>query len=283
MRTYRTAFASRAVLAAALAAFGLGGLAVAHEHGRGPMGQPDGPAAERSEGQEDGRTDENGRRGRHGMFSRLDADNDGAITLEEFSGHRNRMLERFDTDKDGSVSKEEIEAVIRARVEAQVARMTAPFDLNDDGTISKDELDTLRRKHFALLDRNDDGKVEEDEARMMMRMMGMMGGRHGMGWHHGMGGRYGMAKPHDMDDMHDDDHDADDADERRGMPGRQGMQGRDMPGQPAMGQGGRMAGEHGRDAKSGDSDAAGEQSTEKMAPAAEGELNQGRDDPKPAN
>lgn len=135
----------------------------------------------------DGRDGRDGRGG--GMFSRLDTNNDGAITEDEFLSRSGGIVTRFDANKDGTVSKEEIEAAVAERVRRRVERMMAPFDANEDGSVSQEEFDSYRKKRFALLDRNNDGKVEQKEARVMMRMMGGHRGHHGWRGHYGYHGK----------------------------------------------------------------------------------------------
>jgi Ca2+-binding EF-hand superfamily protein len=138
-------------------------------------------------------------RGRGGdrMMRRLDADNSGDLSLEEFADRRLGWVIEADADGDGVVSMEELTAAIeQRRQERREARMLRMFDIDGDGEITVEELQRHQEKRFALMDRNDDGVVSADE----MRRGGMQrggprhhmrgdhmrgpGSRHGgMGWH----------------------------------------------------------------------------------------------------
>jgi Ca2+-binding EF-hand superfamily protein len=97
------------------------------------------------------------------LMERLDANKDGAVTLEEFTNRPNEAFAAADTNKDGVIDKSEADAFILKMLEPMRDRMFARFDLNGDGKITKDELDSPIKKRFALFDRNDDGKVTKEE------------------------------------------------------------------------------------------------------------------------
>jgi len=144
-------------------------------------------------------------RGREGggmrqMFNRLDSDNSGDISLEEFETlGMLGDLGAIDTDNDGILSVDEIIAHMDARrAERRRERIERRFDLDGDGQITIAEIESQRQKRFALMDSNDDGTISRDEAR---RSGGLMGrgrsdagrgegyrgkqGRDGGGYHHG--------------------------------------------------------------------------------------------------
>jgi Ca2+-binding EF-hand superfamily protein len=47
------------------------------------------------------------------IFSLMDADGDGKLSLQEFQAAHERIFKAMDADKDGSVTLEEMEAFIR--------------------------------------------------------------------------------------------------------------------------------------------------------------------------
>lgn len=112
-------------------------------------------------------------------FERIDADNDGRITLEEMMGRVDDRFDAADTDRDGVISMEEMIARIeRRRLERRARRMLNRMDFDGDGKVTKTELKNRARKRFALADRNDDGVVEKSEMRKRGRKHRGHGRRH---------------------------------------------------------------------------------------------------------
>jgi hypothetical protein len=107
--------------------------------------------------------------GRHdpraGMrFDRLDADQSGDVTFEEFSAAMKSRIGEADKDGDGKMTVGEIASEIeRLRAERMAKRIVERFDTDGDGMLTATEIESRQKKMFALLDRNDDGKVEKDE------------------------------------------------------------------------------------------------------------------------
>jgi Ca2+-binding EF-hand superfamily protein len=103
---------------------------------------------------------------RSGMtrFDRLDADQSGDITFEEFSAALKSRIGDADKDHDGKMTVAEIATEIeRMRAERMARRIIERFDTDGDGMLTAAEIESRQKKMFALLDRNDDGKVEKDE------------------------------------------------------------------------------------------------------------------------
>lgn len=117
--------------------------------------------------------------GRGGGLKALDADNDGAITIDEALAKRAPVFDRIDTNSDGVIDAQEIQAEVNLNVEYWRQAMLSRLDKDGDGKISKDEFgDKDRRSRRA---ERADG---DDEDR----------GRRGRGWHghrHGWHGHYG--------------------------------------------------------------------------------------------
>lgn len=67
-----------------------------------------------------------GRRGRRGM-ARLDTDNDGRISLNEFQSRESRLFDRLDTNGDDAVSPEELDAAVANRQARREARREMRF------------------------------------------------------------------------------------------------------------------------------------------------------------
>ncbi len=106
------------------------------------------------------------RRGHRGMrLDRADANNDGAITREEFLAGPTQMFARLDANNDGVISADE-RPQRRQRAEGErAARPERPnFDANNDRQISSAEWDQMGAAMFQRLDANNDGRVTQEEA-----------------------------------------------------------------------------------------------------------------------
>lgn len=86
------------------------------------------------------------------------------ITLEQFEARREKAFMRADTDNDGKVSLAEWTAFQTARkAKGDPAKSFARMDTNKDGFVDKAELDAFLAKRFAKLDKNGDGVLSGDE------------------------------------------------------------------------------------------------------------------------
>lgn len=124
------------------------------------------------------------------MMNRVDIDEDGIISAEEFAGIGVGHLLEADSDGDGELSMDEIRTAMEARHKAQMERMfLRRFDVDGDGKITLAELKERQDKRFALLDADNDGSLSADEFRKARREFGRMGRDHGKhrDWmkHHG--------------------------------------------------------------------------------------------------
>ena len=111
---------------------------------------------------------ENDRPGRHGgaemRFDRLDTDDSGDITFEEFAAAIKSRIGDADANSDGKMTVEEIAAEIqKMRAERMARRIIERFDTDGDGMLTAAEIESRQKKMFALMDRNDDGKIVKDE------------------------------------------------------------------------------------------------------------------------
>ncbi|TGQ06526.1 MULTISPECIES: acid-shock protein [unclassified Mesorhizobium] len=86
------------------------------------------------------------------------------LTLEKFEARREKAFMRADTDNDGKVSLAEWTAFQTARkAKGDPAESFSRMDTNRDGFVDKGELDAFLAKRFAKLDKNGDGVLSADE------------------------------------------------------------------------------------------------------------------------
>lgn len=104
-----------------------------------------------------------------GWLTQVDANKDGAVSLDEIKTARNARFADFDRDKDGVVNSAEVEAAVREGVERMTKRIVRRFDKDRDGTITRDEFNRFAVERFSWLDLNDDGTVTKDEMPRRMR------------------------------------------------------------------------------------------------------------------
>lgn len=98
-----------------------------------------------------------------GMRS-MDANQDGAVSREEFMAAHQGMSERFqamDLDRDQAVSKQEF---LKGAEERRERRFEA-LDANQDGRLTQDELEARRAAMFDAMDTNRDGRITPEEMR----------------------------------------------------------------------------------------------------------------------
>lgn len=114
-------------------------------------------------------------------FEKMDADNNGVISIEEFQifisekreQRREQYFEMMDSDKNGQISQDEYVSFKQKRAERRFQGM----DSNGDGLLSKEEFDAGKsrwwgHKHgygdkggiFAKLDSNHDGQLTREES-----------------------------------------------------------------------------------------------------------------------
>lgn len=131
-------------------------------------------------------------KGGHSKFDKLDTDDSGTISREEFDAQRGAMFSKADADGNGSLNAEEMgrlhELRHAERRAAMHARMMAHLDKDGDGQVSQAELDAMAEKRFSRMDADGDGSLTQDEMRKghhggmrqgSMHKGGMMQGGHG--------------------------------------------------------------------------------------------------------
>lgn len=129
-------------------------------------------------------------KGSQAKFDKHDTNSDGKISREEFDAHRGSMFSKADADGNGALSAKEMERLHELRHAerraAMHARMMSHLDTDGDGQVSQAELDAMAAKRFSRMDANGDGSLTPDEMRR--------------GHHGGMGmGKGGMHKGGMMD------------------------------------------------------------------------------------
>ena len=122
----------------------------------------------------------------------MDANNDGAISFDEFRMPEGRDAPdmRMDANGDGEITREEVSEVATQRTEEALTRFDA-MDTDGNGVVTQSE---RRRSAFNRMDGDGDGQITKSEFREARtdrrRMMQERGGHRG----HVEGQRNGMNK-----------------------------------------------------------------------------------------
>ena len=122
----------------------------------------------------------------------MDANNDGAISFEEFRMPEGRDAPemRMDANGDGEITRDEVSQAATQRTEEALTHFDA-LDADGDGVVTQSE---RRRAAFDRMDGDGDGQITKSEFREARkdrrRMMQKRGGHRG----HGEGERKGMDK-----------------------------------------------------------------------------------------
>lgn len=114
--------------------------------------------------------------GQHMMLKKMDTNEDGAVSAEEFKAAHAKHFTGADTDGDGSLSAQEFDAIgekmrqkhKEAMEQAKKKRAQKNFsklDTDGDGKISKAEFDARGDRTFIRMDRNDDGVLDKKDRR----------------------------------------------------------------------------------------------------------------------
>lgn len=104
------------------------------------------------------------------VFSEVDTDNDGQITIAEIQAERAARFSGTDTDGDGLLSSAEVTAQIiknsTLRATRMANRLLKALDKNEDGMLSKEEAAARglsAARMMQKLDQDGDGVLSEDE------------------------------------------------------------------------------------------------------------------------
>ena len=122
----------------------------------------------------------------------MDANNDGAISFDEFRvpGGRDAPEMRMDANGDGEITRDEVSQIATQRTEEALDRFDA-LDADGNGVVTQGE---RRRAAFNRMDGDGDGQITKSEFREARQdrrhMMQERGGHRG----HGKNQRKGMQK-----------------------------------------------------------------------------------------
>lgn len=125
-------------------------------------------------------------------MKQMDANNDGAISFNEFRvpGGRDAPEMRMDANGDGKITRDEVSQIATQRTEEALDRFDA-LDADGNGVVSQGE---RRRAAFNRMDGDGDGQITKSEFREARkdrrRMMQERGSHRG----HGKDQRKGMQK-----------------------------------------------------------------------------------------
>ncbi len=104
-----------------------------------------------------------------GLYSRMDSNGDGKVSLAEFEAAHATQLARFDANKNGTVTVSEVDAFFAPHlsqggqfVQQRLATLRSA-DANGDGVISAEEFKTAGEAEFKAADANGDGYIEVAE------------------------------------------------------------------------------------------------------------------------
>jgi Ca2+-binding EF-hand superfamily protein len=92
------------------------------------------------------------------IFSGIDTNNDGTISLDEAKAAASKVFDTLDVDHDGTLTRAEL----RGRIPERDWKIANP---DNDKTVSKDEYLKYVEYAFRRADTNGDGTVNEKEAR----------------------------------------------------------------------------------------------------------------------
>lgn len=143
-------------------------------------------------------------------FQRLDKDQSGGLSFEEFSTMLRMRLSNADANNDGKISADELSAAFGKMGGAgnMADRFMRRFDINGDGVLTANEIQTQQKRMFARLDKNGDGSLEPSEMpkRRQGGGPGMQGGPDGGQGGAGMGkGGAGMGQGGGVPGLDQDD------------------------------------------------------------------------------
>jgi len=109
------------------------------------------------------------------LFSRLDTNGDGSISIAEFNAFNARHFKNLDTNKDGKITPDELQAVQHQTAQSPEmghGNVTTHLDMrfnaadaNHDGGLDRAEAKDMPMlsKYFDEVDANKDGKVTRQE------------------------------------------------------------------------------------------------------------------------
>lgn len=119
-------------------------------------------------------------RGPLGLVRGADANNDGAVTLDEALASALQRFARADRNKDGNLDAADREAFRTEMIDYRVRRIIHSFGADKDGRITREQFAAKRAERFAAMDLDGNGTITRDELPQRGRWMRHGGhGRHG--------------------------------------------------------------------------------------------------------
>ena len=106
--------------------------------------------------------------GRHGggaMMERFDVDGDGRITRAEIDQVRDERLKQFDADQNGALSLDEFEGLWLDFVRERMVDRFQSLDDDGDGQVTQAEIDRRLSQMLERMDRNEDGAIDKNDRR----------------------------------------------------------------------------------------------------------------------
>ena len=101
-------------------------------------------------------------RGSADFFRKLDINNDGRVSLDEWMGWRETQFYNLDKNNDGFLSREEVSAG-KTRFARLLLQNFDLVDTNKDGKLSKEEFRAASRRKFLMFDTNRDGYLSPED------------------------------------------------------------------------------------------------------------------------
>jgi Ca2+-binding EF-hand superfamily protein len=92
-------------------------------------------------------------------FKKIDTNNDGKISKQEYIAAVIKTFNKYDKNKDGFLTKDEIKAIRKIDIQ----KFLEEVDKNKDGKVSQEEFVKAAENRFKLLDKNKDGFIDQQE------------------------------------------------------------------------------------------------------------------------
>lgn len=103
------------------------------------------------------------------LFKKMDADNDGKVSKEEFMKSAEERFSKFDGNNDGFLEKEDVPEKVRERIAQKKPQLKG--GANTGGKISKEAFLQMNAKRFEKMDSNNDGFIDKTEFESDVRKM----------------------------------------------------------------------------------------------------------------
>ena len=97
------------------------------------------------------------------LFELLDGNADGKVTKTEVEAFRTERLARFDADKDGSLGQQEFTGLWMEISKPMQVRGFQMLDADGDGKVTSAEMAKPLDRLFSRLDDNNDGTIAKDD------------------------------------------------------------------------------------------------------------------------